>query len=199
MAQTTITDLQNRSNLVINETQEGANNEQRVGTLFLDIVDTLNAAIPPVANNLTTTAAGYALDARQGKTLNDKITQLQSDVVILQNNIEFGDLNGGFAADWVTYQQNAGFDELISIIDHARGEVTLRGIINPHTNFNAGDMLFTAYNIVPNYWNAIVGNIMQIDDFNVYGNLVHSVGKIHTNINLTDTEKYSFEIKYSLK
>ena len=45
MAQTTITDLQNRSNLVINETQEGANNHQRVGTLFLDVVDTLNAAI----------------------------------------------------------------------------------------------------------------------------------------------------------
>lgn len=28
-----------------------------------------------VVNNLTTTSSGYALDARQGKTLNDKITQ----------------------------------------------------------------------------------------------------------------------------
>lgn len=30
------------------------------------------------ANNLTTTASGYALDARQGKALNDKVTQLNS-------------------------------------------------------------------------------------------------------------------------
>ena len=31
-----------------------------------------------VVNNLLTTAAGYALDARQGKTLNDKITEFNS-------------------------------------------------------------------------------------------------------------------------
>lgn len=31
-----------------------------------------------VINNLLTTAAGYALDARQGKILNDKITELNS-------------------------------------------------------------------------------------------------------------------------
>ena len=30
------------------------------------------------ANNLTTTASGYALDARQGKALDDKVTQLNS-------------------------------------------------------------------------------------------------------------------------
>ena len=30
------------------------------------------------ANNLTTTESGYALDARQGKALNDKITQINS-------------------------------------------------------------------------------------------------------------------------
>lgn len=30
------------------------------------------------ANNLTTTESGYALDARQGKALNDKVTQLNS-------------------------------------------------------------------------------------------------------------------------
>lgn len=33
------------------------------------------------ANNLTTTASGYALDARQGKALNDKVTQLNSALV----------------------------------------------------------------------------------------------------------------------
>lgn len=33
-----------------------------------------------VANNLTTTAAGYLLDARQGKALDDKITELNTDL-----------------------------------------------------------------------------------------------------------------------
>ena len=33
-----------------------------------------------VANNLTTTAAGYLLDARQGKALDDKISKLNTDM-----------------------------------------------------------------------------------------------------------------------
>lgn len=36
--------------------------------------------IPPLANNCTTTAAGYGLDARQGKVLMDKANQLSSDL-----------------------------------------------------------------------------------------------------------------------
>ena len=36
--------------------------------------------IPPLANNCTTTAAGYGLDARQGKVLMDKANQLSSDI-----------------------------------------------------------------------------------------------------------------------
>lgn len=36
-----------------------------------------------VANNLTTTAAGSVLDARQGKMLNDKINATQSDIAII--------------------------------------------------------------------------------------------------------------------
>ena len=38
-----------------------------------------------VANNLTTTAAGYLLDARQGKALDDKISKLNTDL----NNVVF--------------------------------------------------------------------------------------------------------------
>lgn len=34
-----------------------------------------------VVNNLLTTAAGYALDARQGKALDDKITALNGNIV----------------------------------------------------------------------------------------------------------------------
>lgn len=41
--------------------------------------------IPTVVNNLTTTATGYALDAVQGKALNDLITSLNSNRVITES------------------------------------------------------------------------------------------------------------------
>lgn len=40
-----------------------------------------------VINNLLTTAAGYALDARQGKALNDKITTANSNISGLQSSV----------------------------------------------------------------------------------------------------------------
>ena len=42
------------------------------------------------ANNLTTTASGYALDARQGKALNDKVTQLNSALDCKQTTLSSG-------------------------------------------------------------------------------------------------------------
>lgn len=41
-----------------------------------------SVAIPSITNNLLATAAGTALDAVQGKALDDKITQINSDMVI---------------------------------------------------------------------------------------------------------------------
>lgn len=47
---------------------------------FADARELIDAKLAKanVANNLTTTANGYALDARQGKALNDKITEMTS-------------------------------------------------------------------------------------------------------------------------
>ena len=47
----------------------------KIVKFFADVIAALNAKLNTanVANNLTTTEAGYALDARQGKSLNDKI------------------------------------------------------------------------------------------------------------------------------
>lgn len=39
-----------------------------------------SATIPTIVNNLTTTGTGYALDARQGKALNDSINNLSSRI-----------------------------------------------------------------------------------------------------------------------
>ena len=51
-----------------------------------------------VVNNLLTTAAGYALDARQGKALDDKITTLNSKLSYTTwssgKKIPFGNVNG---------------------------------------------------------------------------------------------------------
>ena len=45
------------------------------------------------ANNLTTTESGYALDARQGKALNDKVTQLNSALAIKTTVLTSADPN----------------------------------------------------------------------------------------------------------
>lgn len=48
------------------------------------------AAFCAVVNNLTTTADGYVLDARQGKKLNDQISKLNSDLNAKQDSFELG-------------------------------------------------------------------------------------------------------------
>lgn len=47
-----------------------------------------------VVNNLLTTAAGYALDARQGKALDDKITALNGKYTVDIIRINIGDIPG---------------------------------------------------------------------------------------------------------
>ena len=58
------------------EMDDGTTLEAKVTSLNNLISKKLNSA--NVVNNLTTTNSGYALDARQGKALNDSITSLNS-------------------------------------------------------------------------------------------------------------------------
>lgn len=58
------------------EMDDGTTLEAKVTSLNNLISQKLNSA--NVVNNLTTTNSGYALDARQGKALNDSITSLNS-------------------------------------------------------------------------------------------------------------------------
>lgn len=57
--------------------------------------------IPPLANNCTTTAAGYGLDARQGKVLMDKANQLNSELTANDTKFYFDYKDGqwGFNTD----------------------------------------------------------------------------------------------------
>lgn len=62
------------------EMDDGTTLEQKVTSLNSLISKKLNSA--NVVNNLTTTNSGYALDARQGKALNDSITSLNSALTV---------------------------------------------------------------------------------------------------------------------
>lgn len=86
-----------------------------------------------VVNNLTTTVSGYALDARQGKTLNDKINELLN-VVKLVNPIVYTGLNID------TINSEMGY------IYRVRSDMQT-GTFPPSTAGNAGILIgFSSYN-----------------------------------------------------
>ena len=66
---------------------------------------TLLAKIKSVllANNLTTTTAGYALDARQGKALKDQVDQLNTNISSLQNSTDKMGVYDVWANDQTTF------------------------------------------------------------------------------------------------
>lgn len=67
--------------------------------------DKINGAFPAanLINNLTTTEAGFGLDARQGKALDDKITEINGSL----NNIVFKDVSDKLDTDHVTGAMSA--------------------------------------------------------------------------------------------
>ena len=72
------------------------------------------------ANNLTTTASGYALDARQGKALDDKVTQLNSALAHL-SGITSALTNGG--VEFISWAYQAGECYVDGIINTERCEI----------------------------------------------------------------------------
>lgn len=54
-----------------------------------------------IANNLTTEEEGYALDARQGKVLNDKIVVLDNKVSTVYTGSIDGDVKNTIIENWV--------------------------------------------------------------------------------------------------
>ncbi len=68
------------------ETRENLASGESTATLFGKIkkwfADLKEAAFATIANNLTTTGAGSVLDARQGKALDDKLTELNGKLQI---------------------------------------------------------------------------------------------------------------------
>lgn len=61
------------------------------------------------ANNCTTTQAGYGLDARQGKALQDQIDELNTKI---NSKIEAGNFSGGSFSGTLKYQNGYGDVEI---------------------------------------------------------------------------------------
>lgn len=66
--------------------------------------------IPPLANNCTTTAAGYGLDARQGKVLMDKANQLSSEMASITDSGAITGMDAREDGVYITYVPTAGAD-----------------------------------------------------------------------------------------
>lgn len=88
--------------------------------------------IDHVVNNLTTTTAGYALDARQGKALNDKVSKIGDIESIYDGTVAtatFTAVNngtylcviadGGSSAMWICSKKSTGTPGLAQIFNNA--------------------------------------------------------------------------------
>lgn len=91
------------------------------------------------ANNLTTTASGYALDARQGKALDDKVTQLNSalaDIVTPKAFSDWGLTNPGNQNTRFTNAEAKNIDELIFVLQGTRNDEVAYEYVNIKTPFS---------------------------------------------------------------
>lgn len=75
------------------------------------LADLGTAAFCSVVNNLTTTAEGSVLDARQGKNLSDALTKLNT----LMGNTDISDIGGGTLTGAINELNSKGFFTSISL------------------------------------------------------------------------------------
>ena len=69
-----------------------------------------NAAYVGLANNCTTTIAGFALDARQGKELMDRINELNRDLNAINDNGAIKGMDAREDGVYITYLPTGGAD-----------------------------------------------------------------------------------------
>ena len=71
-----------------------------------------NAAYVGLANNCTTTIAGFALDARQGKELMDRINELNRDLNAINDNGAIKGMDAREDGVYITYVPSSGADSV---------------------------------------------------------------------------------------
>lgn len=102
----------------------------------IKLADTLkekiNGAFPAanLINNLTTTEAGFGLDARQGKALDDKITEINGSLI---NKLVLGQDN-----TLTSHQILENQTRLIQIVESNGNNALNKEVFGDHENFNNG-------------------------------------------------------------
>ena len=92
-----------------------------------------NAAYVGLANNCTTTIAGFALDARQGKELMDRINELTRDLNAINDNGAIKGMDAREDGVYITYVPSSGAD---SVTKKLGSEPQLLGTLTGNGTFD---------------------------------------------------------------
>ena len=92
-----------------------------------------NAAYVGLANNCTTTIAGFALDARQGKELMDRINELNRDLNTINDNGAIKGMDAREDGVYITYVPSSGAD---SVTKKLGSEPQLLGTLTGNGTFD---------------------------------------------------------------
>lgn len=92
-----------------------------------------NAAYVGLANNCTTTIAGFALDARQGKELMDRINELNRDLNAINDNGAIKGMDAREDGVYITYVPSSGAD---SVTKKLGSEPQLLGTLTGNGTFD---------------------------------------------------------------
>lgn len=92
-----------------------------------------NAAYVGLANNCTTTIAGFALDARQGKELMDQINELNRDLNAINDNGAIKGMDAREDGVYITYVPSSGAD---SVTKKLGSEPQLLGTLTGNGTFD---------------------------------------------------------------
>ena len=104
-----------------------------------------NAAYVGLANNCTTTIAGFALDARQGKELMDRITELNRDLNAINDNGAIKGMDAREDGVYITYVPSSGADSVTKKLGDAL-ESTDGAVLMIHNHMNAKDTFQCMFN-----------------------------------------------------
>lgn len=104
-----------------------------------------NAAYVGLANNCTTTVEGFALDARQGKELMDRINELNRDLNAINDNGAIKGMDAREDGVYITYVPSSGADSVTKKLGDAL-ESTDGAVLMIHNHMNAKDTFQCMFN-----------------------------------------------------
>ena len=161
-----------------------------------------NAAYVGLANNCTTTIAGFALDARQGKELMDRINELNRDLNAINDNGAIKGMDAREDGVYITYVLSSGAD---SVTKKLGSEPQLLGTLTGNGTFdckkiaNYKQLTKDNFFIIPKTVRARFNAPMGTDSSNMGWNSTKELKSIEYNADtgilsfyLTTSDSYSY-------